>query len=564
MLKFSRLMIGFKFSLLVLSCVATSFISGCGMASSSSGSANHQPGSGPANAVSVAINSISAPAIKQAGNVILSATVGNDPEAQGVTWLLTGVGTIVSTDKTATYTAPKSVKGSVNVTVMATSIADSSKTATIRISVTSPIATTACATEATGNESELAANSQYAFFFQGFQGPGSGLGITMAGSITTDGAGSITTGEEDLNVSSGPQHLTVVPASSAYSVGPDNRGCLALAFSGGTPAVEVFHFTVGGIAAGTASRGRIIEFDDNSETQAGTRGSGIIRLQDASSFAIASLQPRYAFGMDGVDSVGAHVAMGGAFGVDNTTGSITNGFLDVDDGGLLQSGVSGATGTIATTATTTATGRETLSLAWTSGSQNDAIYIVNADEFFVVQIDPTDGLHPIIAGRAITTGTTFSAASLSGSYIFHNSGAVAGAADVTLGFLTFAGGSVNGALATYTAAGGSTLNAVSGGTYTVDASNSGRATLAGAGANPPVLYLATPSANTETLPIFTIGTSSTADFGFGKVSRRLSIAPAPCRGTSSLRRKTRTTTLLMPGSGLRVSSMSPLPVHSMV
>jgi hypothetical protein len=425
---------------------------------------------------------------------------------------------------------PTSAGNPVPVTIKVTDADGLSFSANLNLTINNAIAN-ACAGSATGNESVLAANHQYAFFLQGLQGPGAGSPVAIAGSIATDGTGHVTGGEEDINVSTGPQHLTILPANSFYTVGSDNRGCLMLTYSGQTNTSTVFSFAVGGINAGVASKGRIIEFDDNSGTDAGTRGSGIIRLQDKTAFSLSSLHTRYAFALDGLDSVGAHVSLAGAFTV-NTSGNITNGFLDENDGGQLQSGVTGATGTVGTTSTTATTGRETATLAWTSNSQNysmtNAVYVVNADEFFMIQIDQLAVGKPITSGRAIVTGNAFNSSSLSGNYVFHNSGSVAGAADVTLGIVTLSSGAVNGSLMQYTAAGGLQTTSISGGSYAVDASNSGRVILSGVGSNPPILYLATPTADTETISAFIIGTGNSADFGLSEVQ------PTATYSTSSL------------------------------
>jgi hypothetical protein len=414
---------------------------------------------------------------------------------------------------------PNAAGNPVPMTIRLTDAGGLSSTANLNLAFNVAIAN-ACAGTATGNESVLAANSQYAFFLQGFRGPGAGAGVALAGSIGTDGEGHVTGGEEDLNTPTGPQHLTIIPAASSYTVGSDNRGCLMLTYSGQTNTTAVFHFAVGGVNAGVASRGRIIEFDDDSGTDAGTRGSGIIRLQDKTAFSLSSLQKRYAFGMDGMNSTGAHVALGGAFNVD-TLGNIFNGFLDIDDGGQLQSAVSGATGLISTTSSTATTGRETVTYGWVAVGQihamSSAIYVVNANEFFIIQIDQLAVGKPIASGRAIVTGSSSSVSSLSGNYILHDSGSTAGRADVTLGLLNFTSGSVNGSLVKYTSADGLQTTPIVGGNYMVDATTSGRVTVSGFGPNPPVLYLTVPTADTETISAFVVGTDTSAGFGFLEV-----------------------------------------------
>jgi hypothetical protein len=66
----------------------------------------------------------------------LTATVANDKNSAGVSWTVSGGGTLSSTTTTAAkYTAPSASSSAVTVTVTATSIADTTKTATATITV---------------------------------------------------------------------------------------------------------------------------------------------------------------------------------------------------------------------------------------------------------------------------------------------------------------------------------------------------------------------------------------------------------------------------------------------
>ena len=462
------------------------------------------------------------------GNVgiAFSGTVTATGGIAPFTWSVTSGPAWLSVSSSTTNTAtlqgtPTAAGNPVAITVKVTDSQGLAFSAPLNLVINAAIAN-ACLGSTGGHESLLAANSQYAFFVQGFHGPAAGTPVAVAGSFATDGTGHITGGEEDANSASGPQHLTILPANSFYTVGPDNRGCLMLTFSGTTTTAAssaAYRFAVGGVSAGVASKGRLIQFDDASGTSAGTRGSGIIRLQDKTSFALTALHTRYAFGMDGLDSVGAHVAMGGAFTVD-TSGNITAGFLDVDDGGALQSAVTGATGAISTTSTTTTTGRETATMSWTSAgshSMTDAIYMVNANEFFIVQIDTLAVGKPITSGRAIVTGSAFTNAGLNSNVLIHTSGASAGAANVSLGILTLNNGALNGTITNYSAAGGMVNNPIVGGTYAVDASNSGRVVIGNLGPGSPVLYVAAPAANTEPIATFIVGTDGSGTFGLTEI-----------------------------------------------
>jgi hypothetical protein len=83
-----------------------------------------------------------AQSIDQGGTLNISATVLNDTSNAGVTWSVTGGGTMsATTTTTATYNAPASVSSPTKVTVTATSVTYSSSTA-LKITVEPPIAIT--------------------------------------------------------------------------------------------------------------------------------------------------------------------------------------------------------------------------------------------------------------------------------------------------------------------------------------------------------------------------------------------------------------------------------------
>jgi hypothetical protein len=440
-----------------------------------------------------------------------TATVTNDPATAGVTWALTQAGVACSpacgavapastpSGTATTYTAPASVPTPATVTITATSVTDT----TMSASATITISTNACSGYGSGNESVL--TGQYAFLVQGFVGNGATSPFVGAASIAADGKGNITSGEADINqVSGGPAHLIVTATGSSYSIGSDNRGCVTLSF--GTSNPVTFHFAVGGITAGVASTGRLIEFDDT--TGNGTRNAGILRLQTVTDFANSKLQPRYAFGFGGFDSTGGHFAVVGSFSTGGAGTTITNGFDDANDAGTLFSALSNGSGTIGAISATS--GRATATFMTPGGVTNNSVfYVVNASEFFAVSADTLTANTPITSGRGIVTGSSFSNSSLNGNYIIHLSGAHAnGTGDVVIGLVTLTGGTLSGT--TYeNNAGVASTNTVSNGTYSVDAT-SGRVTITGAGAHNPVLYLTT---LTDGISAFIEDTGGTAGFG---------------------------------------------------
>jgi uncharacterized repeat protein (TIGR01451 family) len=373
--------------------------------------------------------------------------------------------------------------------------------------------TSPCANTSTGNESVL--QGQYAFLLQGYTGTDNLSPVAIVASFAADGSGNVTGGEEDLN-SVAPQHLTISPTGGFYTVGSDNRGCLSLTYSGGTTTTSAFHFALGSFNSGVvATQGRIIEFDDTSNADLGTRGSGVLRLQTPSAFSLGQLQPRYAFGLDGGDFTGGHFAVAGSFNLNSGTGAIGNAVLDTNDAGSTASFTAG-TGTLASISATTGRGLFTLT---TGSTVHLAAYIINPTEWFVVQTDQFNNSNSISSGWAIVTPGAYTAASLSGQQIFHLTGRASGNPDTSLGIMTFAPGSGNsgtssGTLQTYDGTTSGTLT-VAGQTYTVDPS-SGRVALSDnpTGTQPRIMYLTT---TTNGVSAFVLGSGADAIFGLADV-----------------------------------------------
>ncbi len=115
--------------------VVAAAISGCG---------------GKSNPLSIAVTS-SASTVDGADSTTLTASVSNDKNAAGVSWSVSGGGTLSNTTTTAaTYTAPAATASSQSVTITATSIADTSKTGTATITVPATPAVTSTSTSLTG------------------------------------------------------------------------------------------------------------------------------------------------------------------------------------------------------------------------------------------------------------------------------------------------------------------------------------------------------------------------------------------------------------------------------
>ena len=267
-----------------------------------------------------------------------------------------------------------------------------------------------------GAESNLG-TQPFAFLIKGFA-PGSPYlaPMIMIGAFTPDGHGGITSGEEDTNSANGVQSsLSIIPASSSYTLGADNNGCLILANSAGT---NNLHFSVSTPnSSGLFSQGHVM-LDDSSGS--GPRGTGILRRQDPSALA-SGLNGMYAFLFTGTDATSGNFGMAGSFTAGS--GSVNNLAVDADDAGSLLTGITGGTGSYSST---DSYGRGIASFAMSNFgynySLNTVYYVVSATEVLFASTDLLAST-PVCSGRALATDSSlFSAAYLNHTYVAHATG----------------------------------------------------------------------------------------------------------------------------------------------
>ncbi|OLB90724.1 MAG: hypothetical protein AUI02_10780 [Acidobacteria bacterium 13_2_20CM_2_57_12] len=434
-----------------------------------------------------------------------TATVSNDASNSGVSWSLMQNGSNCSptcgtlssastwSGTAVTYTAPASMPAPAGVTIVATAVADITKSASALVTVTGPCGT--------GNEALL--KGQYAFLLQGFDANGP---VGIAGSFDADGAGNIakTVGLEDINRSSGPQtNLTILSAGSSYSVGSDNRGCMTVVNSAGT--TTTFRFALGSITGtpGIANKGWIEEFDD--ATGMGTRVAvGEIRLQDPTSFSDTQFSGPYAFGFYGQDNGGVRFAVAGTF-TTNGLGAITGtgGAFDSDAGGTLSTDTPITSGSYSVGPNS----RGTLSVGITTSANHLAMYMINSSDAFFVTTDSL-AVAPIFSGEAQRSAAAFTTLSLNGTAVFHLSGDSSNMGHDSVLALASADGTGN--LTSFhifqNIEGVFTTQTVTTGTYSV--APNGRVTLSSVGLNPPpVLYLTAQNQG------FVVGTGPFSEIG---------------------------------------------------
>jgi hypothetical protein len=399
-----------------------------------------------------------------------------------------------------------------------------------------------CSGAPSGQESVL--SGRWVVLVQGWQGTGPGTPTASVFNFSANGAGAFNdvtgsgvTGDIDSNnAANGANSVftsTLLTAGSSYAVGLDPTngtgyvGCMTLANSGATgvsASSVVLRFTLS-VPSGTAVHGHIIQWTDNSGNGSGVRVAGVMLPQDATAFSggtLANLKSNYAFGEDGLDTSSDHFAIAGTFSLNTTTGHATATY-DLDDAGSVASQQSESP-TISNLSSTTGRALFTATPEGASAATHTALYIVNANEFFLVGIDPYSTT-ALASGRAVATGTTFSTSSLSGNYVIYVTSS-GGIADMGLGVLSLSNGAINNTSTLYSYEAGSAPEVVNpSGSYTV--ATSGRMTL---GAGGPVIYLATPQSNTEPITGFIVGTDSSASAGELQVGANSNVSVSTMAG----------------------------------
>ncbi len=300
--------------------------------------------------------------------------------------------------------------------------------------------------------------------------------MAIAGSATFDGAGNVTAGEVDATSRTGHQLLTIQSGSSyvvgvaTFGVGSPsifyNRGCMSLNLkdSQGHLSTTNFAMALGGcsnqyteqtivkttdnacgmtqsggqnVAAGYFTRGRITEYDCDPGTTcsapSGVRASGIIRLQDPTSFS-AGVSGPYAFGLSGRDASSGRYAMAGSFQA--SSGTLSAVAADIDDAGTVSGALTGGSGSLSSA---DANGRVSGSLTVGQASIDFAGYVVNGGEVMLATTDTLGAGHPVLGGEAVSSGTSFTNASLQNAHIYHLAGVTNNSPDVSIGVLSFDG-----------------------------------------------------------------------------------------------------------------------------
>ena len=168
-------------------------------------------------------------------------------------------------------------------------------------------------------------SGSYSFLFSGFDANGT---VVMAGNFLTDGAGGVSSGQEDINRVTG----VVVGAglTGSYSVGTDGRGTMQLVASTGTGTVFTANYL---LALDSAGNIHVTEDETTPTNGVGiTHGSGIMKPA-IGTFTAANFAGNYAFEFTGQDFLTEPTVLAGALTADNSQ-NFSAGTADFNDGGV--------------------------------------------------------------------------------------------------------------------------------------------------------------------------------------------------------------------------------------
>jgi hypothetical protein len=265
-------------------------------------------------------------------------------------------------------------------------------------------------------------SGQYSFLMNGFDADGA---VTIAGTLTADGAGNIAAGAEVSNRNSGV--VTGASVSGCYAVGSDGRGTLELTSTfGPNNSSLTADYTLALESDGTI---RFIQYHPSpapspcSNAPAGatadgaTNGHGVLKPVLATTFGASSLSGNYAFEFPGHDLSGKPAALAGVIHANGTTQTLTPGTCDFNDAGTY--GSQSLSGDFTFTANNIGTAAMTFVVPTKPQATLNFVYffVSPADLFFIeTDADKNTGkpTNYRLSGEMILqpTGTTFGQSSL--------------------------------------------------------------------------------------------------------------------------------------------------------
>lgn len=208
--------------------------------------------------------------------------------------------------------------------------------------------------------------------------------------------------------------------SGTYQVGPDGRSLVMVTTKAGTVTWQ--------ITLVSSQHALLVRFDTTAT------GSGTLDAQNPVEFSISSVVNSYAIGLSGVDSGGFPYSVAGNVFADGN-GDFRSGILDANDAGKITQADESLTGLIDVLSFDSTTGRGQLTLTSTpTGTLSFAFYIVDQTHLKLVEMDKT----PVLAGDFFSAPNSVTLASLTAktTFAFSVSGTVTGGAYGAAGAFT--------------------------------------------------------------------------------------------------------------------------------
>ena len=416
-------------------------------------------GSGESTAVGVGVGvTLSAPAattlVAEGATAEIDATVSNDPSGAGVTWSLTGEGSLQSSDKgKAIYLAPTGVTGAVFATLVATSIADPTQSSSVTLTVNgTPVIPTPVLFPANQNvvyTTYVNVAGGVAPFTWTVSNGVLPAGLTLNGSQTATLAISgtptvmgsstfqVTVTDSSVPVQTAKATMTLVVNAQTACLLEGRYAYLVTGFTGGKPVVRAGSFNVasdgsvlgvedykdpntgrsataitsgtcttltqnrGTLLLTTASGSATYDYATVSSLQSGQMqendgtgivGSGQFFHQDPTAFGAGVYTGDYVFGLVGDDGTSNRLTVAGRFTL-GASGAISGGVADSN--GATPSVGAALTGTLSAP---DSNGRGSGTLTLGSQSLPVAYYVIDASRAFMVS-DDTATTTPRLAGQ---------------------------------------------------------------------------------------------------------------------------------------------------------------------
>jgi hypothetical protein len=274
-------------------------------------------------------------------------------------------------------------------------------------------------------------NGRYVCLVNGFSDNDSASWASLASFQTVGSAGTLS-GIFDENGSDQSQAMSG-GLSGSFSINTDNSGIVTLtsAPSGSDNTGNTTSWALAiDSSASPAPQFRMIEIDSDPSSKGAQHGSGNCYLANPTSFATSTAtQNSFAMGMNGASgnnnsSSGTPTpkAAVGRFTLSGTgtssSGTISNGYIEMAKGGNTTVEPTAFTGTY--TSPDSTSGKMTFAINTGNGSVTMAVYGIDANRAFILDVSDGDGL---LAGNVrFQHQTTYTGANLNGAFVLYQQG----------------------------------------------------------------------------------------------------------------------------------------------